>query len=90
MASVFWEGEKAEKEEARKALMEFIEDNWTGRFTANFSSDDGGYHIQAVLEVDNPDKQLADDIGSKFGAKWMGWRLIILKVTPGYIDAFLS
>jgi hypothetical protein len=90
MASVFWEGEKAEKDEARKALMEFIADNWTERFTANFRSDDGGVHIQAVFEVDDPDEKLPGDIREKFGAKWMGWRLILLKVPHGYVDAFLS
>jgi hypothetical protein len=70
--------------------MEFIADNWEERFTVNYHSDDGGFHIQAVFEVDDPDEKLPGDVREKFGAKWMGWRLVLLKVTPGYIDAFLS
>jgi len=90
MTNKFWAGEKAPKDEARKALMELIADNWTGRFTANFHSDSGGNHIQAVFEVDDPDEYLDQAVSSKFGAKWMGWRIILLKVTPGYIEAFFS
>ena len=90
MADKFWTGEKASKDEAKRALMEFIADNWTGRFTVNFHSDDGGNHIQAVFEVDDTDEKLPADLSSKFSAKWMGWRIVLLKVTPGYIEAFLS
>ena len=53
MANSFWEGEKASREDARKSLMNFIADNWEGRFTVNFHSDDGGHLIQAVFEVDD-------------------------------------
>ena len=47
MANKFWANEKASKEEARKALMEFIADIWTERFTVNFHSDDGGFHLRS-------------------------------------------
>jgi hypothetical protein len=90
MANSFWEGEKASREDARKSLMNFIADNWEGRFTVNFHSDDGGHLIQAVFEVDDPDEKLPGDVREKFGAKWMGWRLVLLKVTPGYIDVFIK
>ena len=90
MASLFWNDEKASKEEARKALMEHIADNWTDRFTVNFHSDDGGIHIQAVLEFDDTNDRMSDEARSKFGAKWMGWRMVVLKVPRGHIDVFFG
>ena len=88
MANLFFGGEKASQEDARKALMEHIADNWTGRFTANFRSDDGGLHIQAVLEFEDTEELMSDELRNKFPAKFMGWRLVVLKVPTGHIDVF--
>jgi hypothetical protein len=90
MANLFWNDKKASQDEARKALMEYIADNWTDRFTVNFHSDDGGHMIQAVLEFDDTNEIMSDALRSKFPAKWMGWRMVVLKVPRGHIDVFFS
>ena len=90
MANLFWNDEKASKEEARKGLMEYIADIWEDRFTVNFASDDGGYHIQAVLEFDDTTKLMATELRNKFPAKFMGWRMVVLKVPRGHIDVFFT
>ena len=90
MANLFFSGEKATKEEARAGLMGLIADNWSGRFTVNFHSDDGGHMIQAVLEFDNPEEIMSDELRNKFPAKFMGWRMVVLKVPRGHIDVFYT
>ena len=90
MANLFFSGEKATKEEARAGLMELIADNWSGRFTVNFHSDDGGHMIQAVLECDNTEELMSDELRNKFPAKFMGWRMVVLKVPTGHIDVFYT
>ena len=90
MANLFFSGEKASKEDARKALMEYIADNWTGTFTANFHTDGGGIHIQAVLEFEDTNELMSDELRSKFPAKFMGWRMVVLKVPRGHIDVFYA
>tara|TARA_R110000824_G_scaffold194200_4_gene376751 strand:+ start:634 stop:915 length:282 start_codon:yes stop_codon:yes gene_type:complete len=88
MANLFWKDEKASQEDARKALMEYITDIWLDRFTVNFHSDDGGHMIQAVLEFDDTNEIMSTELRSKFPAKWMGWRMVVLKVPRGHIDVF--
>ena len=88
MANIFWNTKKASREEARKSLMEHIAEVWDDRFTVNFASDDGGHVIQAVLEFENPDDNMDPEIRAKFDAKWMGWRMVVLKVPPGHIELF--
>jgi len=88
MANNFFRGEKAPQDETRAALMELIADNWTGTFTVDFWSDDGGQMIRAVLEMEDPNQMLERAIRSKFDAMWMGWRLIVLKVPLGHIEVF--
>tara|TARA_R110000824_G_scaffold45206_2_gene130863 strand:+ start:70 stop:351 length:282 start_codon:yes stop_codon:yes gene_type:complete len=90
MANLFFSGEKASKEEASKGLMELIADNWIGRFTVDFWSDGGGQMIRAVLEFDDPGEIMSDELRSKFPAKFMGWRLVVLKVPRGHIDVFFD
>ncbi len=90
MANLFWSDEKASQEEARKALMEYIADNWADRFTVTFHSDDGGRMIQAVLEFDDTNEHMDHKLRSKFPAKWMGWRMVVLKVPRGHIDVFFN
>mgnify|MGYP001187654052 CR=1 FL=1 len=88
MANLFFSDEKAPAEEAKRKLMEHIADNWTGPFTVDFWSDDGGQMIRAVLEMEDPNQMLDRAIRSKFDAMWMGWRLIVLKVPLGHIAVF--
>ena len=90
MANLFWNDEKASKDKARKGLMEYVAEIWEDRFTVNFHSDDGGAHIQAVLEFEDTNELMPDKLRSKFPAKWMGWRLVVLKVPRGHIDVFFS
>ncbi len=88
MANLFWKDEKASQEDARKALMEYIADIWLDRFTVTFHSDDGGQMIQAVLEFEDTDEIMDTELRSKFPAKWMGWRMVVLKVPRGHIGVF--
>ena len=90
MANLFFSGEKVSKEEARKALMEHIADNWTDRFTVDFWHDDGGEMIRAVLEFEDTEELMSTELRNRFPAKFLGWRLIVLKVTTGHIGVFFS
>jgi len=90
MANLFFSGKKATQEDARAALMELIADNWTGRFTVDFWSDDGGHMMRAVLEFDDPGEIMSEELRNKFPAKFMGWRLVVLKVPVGHIDVFFN
>ena len=90
MANIFWNDKKAPQNEARKSLMEYVADIWTDTFTVNFHSDDGGHMIQAVLEFDNTDEIMETELRSKFPAKWMGWRMVVLKVPRGHIKVFYN
>jgi len=90
MASLYFRGEKAPKEEAQAGLMELIADNWTGGFTVDFWTDGGGPMIRAVLEMEDPGERIGDALRSKFDAVWMGWRLVVLKVPIGHIRVFHS
>jgi hypothetical protein len=81
MANIFWNDKKAPKQEAKKTLMEHIADNWTG---------DGGEMIRAVLEVNDPADMLGQEFRSKFDAKWMGWRMVVLKVPIGHVRVFFN
>jgi len=90
MANLFWNDEKASKEEARKGLMKYVAEIWEDRFTVNFHSDDGGHMIQAVLEFEDTNTIMPDELRNKFPAKFMGWRMVVLKVPRGHIDVFYS
>ncbi len=90
MASKFFSGEKASKEDAEKSLMQHAAGIFDGRFHVRFESDDGGTHIVLILEVEEPSEPLPDFLRDGLTEpKWAGWRYIIKKVPPGYIDAIL-
>jgi hypothetical protein len=44
--------------------------------------------IQAVLEFDDTDEIMDTELRNKFPAKFMGWRMVVLKVPRGHIDVF--
>jgi hypothetical protein len=90
MANNFFRGEKASREEARKALMEFIADNWNDAFTVDFHSDGGGWMIRAILEFDDTNETMSVELRSRFEAKFMGWRMVVLKVPRGHIGVFFK
>ena len=47
MANIFWNDKKAPRDEARKALMEYVAEIWLDRFTVNFD----GYGFWNVLDL---------------------------------------
>ena len=59
-------------------------------FHAKISTDDGGTHIEVLIERETPDERLENWLLEimPFG-KYMGWRLIITKVPMGYVDLFI-
>jgi hypothetical protein len=77
-------GEKASKEEAIDSLTELIGSIYNGVYHVRNTSDDGGQIIELVVEVEPHLKDLL-----YVGSKWKGWRTLILKVPPGYIDAII-
>ena len=90
MANKFFSGKKAPKEEAEKSLMQHAAGIFDGRFHVRFESDDGGNHIVLILEVEEPSAPLDDFLRDALSEpKWDGWRYIIKKVPPGYIDAIV-
>ena len=91
VANRHFSGEKAAKDIAEKQLMMHTAGVFDGRFTVRFESDDGGTHIVLVIEVEEPSKPLDRFLSDAlWDSKWMGWRYIIKKVPPGYIDAILN
>ena len=91
MANKYFNGEKASNEEAKKKLMQHAAGVFDGRFTVRFESDDGGSHITLIVEVEDPNEDLDPFLVDALGhTKWMGWRYIIKKVPPGYIDAIIE
>ena len=91
MSSRHFSGEKASKKEAIKSLMQHAAGIYDGRFAARFESDDGGTVLNLYLEVEQPSKPLDKFLtDALFESKWMGWRYVITKVPPGYIEAILE
>jgi len=90
MANIFWTDKKAPQDEAKSSLMKYIAGIWPDAFTVDFHSDDGGHMIRAILEVENPDHVMPGELRSMFDAKWMGWRMVVLKVPVGHVKVFYS
>ncbi len=90
MANLAFAGEKATREEVKRELMLVLADNWAGAFTVDFHSDDGGHILRAVIECEDPDQQLDQVFTDKLPLKFMGWRLVILKVPIGHVKVFYS
>jgi len=44
--------------------------------------------IRAVLEFEDTSEIMSDELRSRFPAKFMGWRLVVLKVPTGHIEVF--
>lgn len=85
------QNDKASKEEAEKQLRIHAAGIFDGRFTVRFENDDGGSVISLYIEVEEPSHQLPAFLTQAlFTPKWMGWRYVITKCPPGYIDAILE
>jgi len=91
MTNIYYSGPKASEPDATKELMQHTAGIFDGRFTVKFQSDDGGRHIALVLEVAEPNERLPKFLSDSLGlTKWMGWRMLILKVPIGYIDGVME
>jgi hypothetical protein len=92
MANIFFAGEKTPKEEAIRKLILKVSEYFDGRFDAFFTHDDGGSVLELMVEVPEPKLSIEDQISQfpplfEFLPKWEGWRTVLTKVPPGYIDA---
>ena len=62
MANIFYAGEKAEKAEASRRLIEAVSAIYDGEFGVVFQMDDGGSHLTLLLEVESPHLQLEEQM----------------------------
>ena len=91
MASKCFSGKKADSQTAISKLMQHVAGVFDGRFHAKITSDDGGSHITLYVEVEEPSQPLDPFLSDAiYFPKWMGWRYVICKCPPGYIDAILT
>lgn len=95
MANLFFAGDRAPKQEAINALILKIGEYFMGRYEVRTASDDGGVHLEIQIEVPSPNTNFEDQVKDfpplyDVIPKWMGWRTILLKVPPGYIDAITN
>ena len=91
MAKRFKLGEKAPKAEAEKALRDHAAAACDYRFTVCFEQDDGGAVISLYVEVEEPSQPLdAGILDALRETEWMGWRYLIIKVPPDYIDCVME
>ena len=87
-------GEKTPKQEAINALVLEISNYYGGRYEVFRAMDDGG----AILEVQVEVPQVSESLESQapdfpffdIWPKWMGWRVVVCKVPPGYIDTITN
>ena len=94
LMSKFTLGDKAPKQEAINALVVMISNYYGGRYEVIAATDDGGTMLEVQVEVpstrQNLDEQAPDFPFFDVWPKWMGWRTVVCKVPPGYIDAITN
>jgi hypothetical protein len=87
----FFSGKKAPKQPAINELLLLISNHYDGRYEVIACNDDGGALLEVQIEVpvvsDTLEAQAPDFPFFDIWPKWMGWRVVITKVPPGYIDA---
>lgn len=90
----FTQGDKTPKQEAINELVLMISNYYGGRYEVLASMDDGGSLLEVQVEVPQVsealDAQAPDFPFFDIWPKWMGWRVIVCKVPPGYIDAITN
>jgi hypothetical protein len=90
MAS-FFKGEKESKQSAINELLLMISNYYDGRYEVVGCSDDGGSMLEVQVEVPEVSNRLEEQAPTfpffDIWPKWMGWRVVIVKVPLGYIDA---
>jgi len=90
MANIAFAGEKASEDEVERELRSILAAKWPGAFSVNFWSDDGGRMVQAIVECADVDEMLDQEFTDSMPLKFMGWRLVILKVPIGHVRVFYS
>tara|TARA_E500000331_G_scaffold228278_2_gene218430 strand:+ start:490 stop:795 length:306 start_codon:yes stop_codon:yes gene_type:complete len=90
MANIFFADEKLPKQVALNSLTLKIEEYFGGRFQPRAVSDDGGSLLEIQVEVPQPSEGLLEQVSDfpldEVIPKWAGWRVVVLKVPPTYID----
>lgn len=90
MANLAFSGQKASQDEVKKVIMSILADSWPEAFTVDFWSDGGGTVVRAVVECHDTDDPLDKSLTDKLPLRFMGWRLVILKVPIGHVAVFYS
>jgi hypothetical protein len=87
-------GEKAPKQEAINELVLMISNYYGGRYEVFRVMDDGGALLEVQVEVPEVSRtiesQAPDFPFFEIWPKWMGWRVVMCKVPPGYIDTITN
>jgi hypothetical protein len=94
MANIFFSDEKAPKQKAINELVVMISNYYGGRYEVIACSDDGGSLLEVQVEVPDVSQELSSQAQDfpffEIWPKWMGWRVVVCKVPPGYIDAITN
>ena len=90
MANLFFAKNKAPKQQAINALVLEISNYFGGRYEVFAGSDDGGSLLEVQVEVPTGALDLASQVPDfpffDIWPIWMGWRVVVTKVPPDYID----
>ena len=90
MAHIYWTGDKAPEEDAKKALMSELVECTDSTFTVRKESDGSGIHISIYVEKEDPNKN-NDFVWKKhLPVKFMGWRILTIFVPIGYIKTIMD
>lgn len=93
MAS-FFTGDKLSKQDAINSLTLKISEYFGGRYEVRVVSDDGGNLLEIQVEVKEPSQTLLPQVSDfpmdEVTPKWAGWRVVVLKVPPTYIDTITN
>jgi len=72
-------------------LVLMISNYCDGRYEVLFTHDDGGALLEVQVEVPDVNGILLEQVPDfpffEIWPKWMGWRVVVAKVPPGYIDS---
>lgn len=91
MANIFFSGNKQGKQDAINSLTLKISEYFGGRYEVRAVSDDGGQLLEIQIEVSEPSTNLSEQLPDfpvdEVVPIWNGWRVVLLKVPPTYIDS---
>ena len=91
MSSQHGSGEKAPKDEAEKQLAIHVAGVCDVRYAIVFENDDGGAVLNLYIEVSEPSEPIDPFLREVLPTHvWMGWRFVVTKCPPDYIDAVLK